>query len=183
MRQAFRFKLYQHKRNRFLERTIDIAAGAWNHALALHRAYYRLFDQTLPKAKLQSHLAKLRRTTRPEWLALNSQTLQQIADRLYLGWTAFFEGNAKRPPRFKKRRKYRSITFKQTGFKLIGRGRLLIGSPTYQFWQSQAVEGVIKTLTLSRNVLGEFLSVFRVTKSGQPIPCQRRVKPRASIGA
>ena len=57
MRQAFRFKRYHHKRNRFLERTIDIAAGAWNHALALHRAYYRLFDQTLPKAKLQSHLA------------------------------------------------------------------------------------------------------------------------------
>jgi putative transposase len=160
MRQAFRFKLYQNKRNRFLDRTIDIAAGAWNHAVALHRAYYRLFCQPLPKAKLQSHLAKLRQTTRREWLVLNSQTLQQITDRLYLGWTAFFEGNAKRPPTFKKRRKYRSITFRQTGFKLIGRGRLLIAYRIYRFWQSQAVEGVIKTVTVSRNVLGEFFVSF-----------------------
>jgi putative transposase len=79
-------------------------------AVALHRCYYRLFGKTLPKAKLQSHLAKLRQTTRQEWLALNNQTLQQICDRLYLGWQAFFDGHAKRPPTFKKRRKYRSIT-------------------------------------------------------------------------
>jgi putative transposase len=105
VRQAFRFKLYHQKRNRFLDRTIDIAASAWNHAVALHQTYYRLFGKSLPKAKLQSHLAKLRQTTRKEWLGLNSQTLQQIADRLYLGWEAFFEGNAKRPPTFKKRRK------------------------------------------------------------------------------
>ena len=158
MRQAFRFKLYQHKRNRHLHQVIDVAASAWNHAVALHR----LFGKTLPKAKLQSHLAKLRQTTRQEWLALNSQTLQQICDRLYLGWQAFFDGHAKRPPTFKKRRKYRSITFKQTGFKLIGRGRLLIGSRTYRFWQSQAVEGVIKTVTVSRNALGEFFISFFV---------------------
>jgi hypothetical protein len=61
-RQAFRFKLYQHKRNRHLHQVIDVAAGAWNHAVALHR----LFGKTLPKAKLQSHLAKLRQTTRQE---------------------------------------------------------------------------------------------------------------------
>src|SRR5271165_3356584 len=67
------------------------------------------------RRKLQSHLAGLRQTTRQEWLALNSQTLQQICDRLYLGWQAFFDGHAKRPPTFKKRRKYRSITFKQSG--------------------------------------------------------------------
>ena len=128
--------------------------------MALHRCYYRLFGKTLPKAKLQSHLARLRQTTRQEWLALNSQTLQQICDRLYLGWQAFFDGNAKRPPTFKKRRKYRSITFKQSGFKLLGHGRIQIGSRAYRFWQSQAIEGVIKTMTVSRNSLGEFFISF-----------------------
>jgi putative transposase len=190
VRQAFRFKLYQHKRTRHLDRTIDLAAGAWNHAVALHRCYYRLFGKTLPKAKLQSHLAKLRQTTRRKWLALNSQTLQQIADRLYLGWTAFFEGNAKRPPTFKKRRKYRSITFKQTGFKLIGRGRLLIGSRTYRFWQSQAIEGLIKTITISRNVLGELFVSFScdevwpsdpLPKTGQTAGIDRGLKDFATL--
>jgi putative transposase len=130
-RQAFRFKLYQHKRNRHLHQVIDVAAGAWNHAVALHRCYYRLFGKTLPKAKLQSHLAKLRQTTRQELAgAQTAKHFSRFCDRLYLGWQAFFDGHAKRPPTFKKRRKYRSITFKQTGFKLIGRGRLLIGSRT-----------------------------------------------------
>jgi putative transposase len=160
VRQAFRFKLYGHKRNRHLERVIDVAAGAWNHAVAVHRRYYRMFGKGLPKAKLQSHLAKLRQTTRREWLALNSQTLQQICERLYLGWQAFFDGHAKRPPTFKKRRKYRSITFKQCGYKLLGRGRIQIGSRAYGFWQSQAIEGVIKTVTVSRNVLGEIFISF-----------------------
>jgi putative transposase len=71
-------------------------------AVALHRCYYRLFGKTLPKAKLQSHLAKLRQTTRQEWLALNNQTLQQICDRLYLGWQAFFDGHAKRAAHLQK---------------------------------------------------------------------------------
>jgi hypothetical protein len=53
---------------RHLDRTIAVAAGAWNHAVALHRCYYRLFGKRLPNEKLQSHLAKLRQTTRRESL-------------------------------------------------------------------------------------------------------------------
>jgi len=179
VRQAFRFKLYQHKRNRHLDRAIDIAASAWNHAVALHRCYYRLFGKMLPKAKLQSHLAKLRQTTHQEWLVLNSQTLQQICDRLYLGWQAFFDGNAKRPPTFRKRLKYRSITFKQCGYKLLGHGRIQIGARTYRFWQSQAIEGVIKTVTVSRNAVGEIFVSFSCDEGW---PCDPMPKTGETAG-
>ena len=54
----------------------------------------------MPKAKLQAHLAKLRRTRFPHWKAVGSQSVQAICDRLYKAWEAFFAGDIKRPPTF-----------------------------------------------------------------------------------
>jgi putative transposase len=170
VRQAFQFKLYQHKRNRHLHKAIDIAASAWNHAVALKNRYYRRYKKGLTKAHLQSHLAKLRRTMRTEWFALNSQSLQAICDRLYLGWEAFFEGNVRRPPTFKKRDKYRSITFKQSGYKQLGHGRIQIGSRSYRFWQSRPITGLVKTVTVRRNRLGELFVIFSCTEVLIPEP-------------
>src|SRR6516162_10337499 len=97
---------------------IDVSAEIWNHAVALHRRYYRLFKKTLPKAKIQRHLAKLRNGRMSHWEAVGSQSVQAITDRLYLGWEAFFKGDIKRPPTFRKRRKYRSFTLKQCGYRV-----------------------------------------------------------------
>ena len=119
------------------------------------------------------------------WLALNSQTLQQICDRLYLGWQAFFDGHAKRPPTFKKRRKYRSITFKQTGFKLIGRGRLLIGSRTLDWVTSLSRWNIMRTRLVKswRNIPDSAVRRAYVRHVGQSINCSSgnevsRVAPR-----
>jgi hypothetical protein len=63
----------------------------------------------LPEAKLKAHLAKLRSGRYPHWKAVGSQSVQAIVERLYLGWSAFFQGDIKRPPTFRKRIKYRFI--------------------------------------------------------------------------
>jgi putative transposase len=65
---------------------MDVSAQIWNHAVALHRRHYRIFKKNLPKAKLQAHLAKLRKGRYSHWQAVGSQSLQAIADRLYLAW-------------------------------------------------------------------------------------------------
>jgi putative transposase len=82
VRQFFQFKLFGCKRLRHLHRTIDVSSEIWNHSVALHRRYYRLFKETLPKAKLQAHLAKLRNVRRAHWKAVGSQSVQAITDRL-----------------------------------------------------------------------------------------------------
>src|SRR4029077_10660481 len=74
VRQSFQFKFFGGKRLRHLHRTIDVAAEIWNHAVALHRRYYRLFEKTLPKARFQAHLAKLRNGKMSYWKALGSQS-------------------------------------------------------------------------------------------------------------
>lgn len=49
MRKTFQYKLYQAKRNKHLHQQIDIAAGIYNHCIALHKRYYRLYGKSLNK--------------------------------------------------------------------------------------------------------------------------------------
>jgi len=168
VRQTFQFKLFWCKRLRHLYRTINVAAEIWNHAVALHRRYYRLFKKTLPKARLQAHLAKLRNRKMPHWKAVGSQSVQAITDRLYLGWEAFFRGDIKRPPTFRKRRKYRSFTLKQCGYRVLGHGRIRILGRNYRFNQSRAVAGIIKTLTVRMDALRDIHITFSCDNVPQP---------------
>src|SRR6516165_793087 len=173
VRQSFQFKLFGCKRLKHLHRTIDASSEIWNHSVALHRRYYRLFKKTLPKAKLQAHLAKLRNGRMPHWKAVGSQSVQAITDRLYLGWEAFFRGDIKRPPTFRKQRKYHSFTLKQTGYKILGHGRIKILGRNYRFNQSRAVAGIIKTVTVRRDALRDIHITFSCDNVPQPEPAPK----------
>ncbi|MDR1378548.1 MAG: hypothetical protein LBJ36_05800 [Synergistaceae bacterium] len=41
------FKLYKAKRNKHLHHKISLAGSIYNHLIALHRRYYRLFGKSL----------------------------------------------------------------------------------------------------------------------------------------
>lgn len=56
MRQAFKFQRMRSGRMKHLDRTINVAAHIWNHAVALHRRYYRLFGKTLSSLPCRSIL-------------------------------------------------------------------------------------------------------------------------------
>ena len=109
------FKLYRAKRNRHLHREINIAGSIYNHLIALHRRYYRMFGKSLNAIRLQLHITKLKRTKRyGYWNNLGSQAIQDIAQRIDRAYKLFFH-NLKRgvrtaPPGFKKVRRYRSFT-------------------------------------------------------------------------
>ena len=172
------FKLFGSKRLRHLHRTIDVAAEIWNHAVALKNRYYKLFGKGLPKARLQVHLARLRNGRRAHWKAMGSQSVQAIIDRLYLGWEAFFAGDIKRPPTFRKRRKYRSFTLKQAGYKIVGHGRIKILGRNYRFNQSRPVSGVIKIVTVRRDALRD----IHITISCDQVP-QPEQAPKTGLSA
>ena len=158
---TLKFKLYEHKRNRYLKRTINAAGVIYNHCIALHKRYYRMWGKHLKSSKLQSHIAK-RRKCNPFWQLVGSQAVQDICQRIDKGYQLFFKHNKKgvRPPLIKKVKKYKSFTLKQAGYKLIGENRVKIGKQVYQFWKSREVEGEIKTLTIKRTPLGELFMVL-----------------------
>jgi putative transposase len=166
---TLKFKLYSHKRNRYLKQSINAAGVIYNHCIALHKRYYRRWDKHLNCAKLQAHVAKLR--NRNEfWQSVGSQAVQDICQRIEKAYQLFFKHNKKgvRPPGFKKVKKYKSFTLKQAGYKFLGGNRVKIGSRVYQYWNSREIEGKVKTLTIKRTPLGELFLVVVVDSAGFP---------------
>lgn len=164
-----KFKLYSHKRNRHLKRAVNASASIYNHCIALHKRYYRMWGKHLNCAQLQRHIAKLRKR-RDYWLQVGSQAVQDICQRIEKAYQLFFKHHKKgvRPPKFKKSRKYKSFTLKQAGYKFLGKGRVKIGSIVYKFWESNAIEGKIKTVTVKRSSIGEMFLVVVVDSDDEP---------------
>ena len=160
---TLKFKVYQHKRNRFLKRSINAAGVIYNYCIALHKRYYRMWGKHLNCAKLQSHIAKLRKR-KEFWQSVGSQAVQDICQRIEKAYQLFFKNHKKvvRPPNFKKVSKYKSFTLKQAGYKFLGGNRIKIGSRVYQYWNSREIEGKVKTLTIKRTSLGELFIIVVV---------------------
>lgn len=160
---TLKFKLYSHKRNRYLKRAINAAGVIYNHVIALHKRYYRMWGKHLNCSKLQAHIASCRKR-KPFWQLVGSQAVQDICQRIEKAYQLFFKHHKKgvRPPGFKKVKRYKSFTLKQAGYKFLGGNRVKIGSRVYQYWNSREIEGKVKTLTIKRTPLGELFMVVVV---------------------
>lgn len=167
---TLKFKFYQHKRNRFLKRTVNAAGVIYNHCIALHKRYYRMWKKHLSCTKLQAHIAKLRNRN-PFWQLVGSQAVQDICQRIEKAYQNFFKHHDQgvRPPGFKKVKKYKSFTLKQAGYKFLGGNRIKIGNRIYQFWNSRPIEGIIKTVTIKRTPLGELFLCVVVESESTPV--------------
>ncbi len=108
------------------------------------------------------------RGLRPSWRSLGySQGIQEVTDRIYKSYEVFFiwckkrSGNRKSPPKFKPFRKYKSFTLKQAGWKLDeDNGVVYIGQCEYRYNKSRNVEGIIKTVTIKRDSVGDWYIIF-----------------------
>ena len=152
---TYRFKLYAHKRNRKIIKNIELSGKVYNHLIALHKKYYGLFKKYPSKYSVQKHITKLKR--KPEykhWADLNSQTLQNIAERIDFGYQKFFKKQNKRPPTFRKICKFKSFTLKQTGYSFKEDNVVVIQSVKYKYFKSREIEGNIKTVTIKRDGVG-----------------------------
>ena len=171
MRRSFRFKIYRSRNSRYLDQQIDVAGIIYNHCIALHRRYYRLFGKNLNINKLQKHITKLKKLSKYQfWKNVGSQAIQEITERIKKGYDRFFdnvkarkEGKTKErvsPPKFRKVRKYKSFTLKQAGWKLEDNGVLVIRKRRYKYAKSREIEGTIKTVNIKRDAVGDFWVSF-----------------------
>ena len=158
---TFCFKLYHSDHNNALIRQINIAGLIFNHCIALHKRYYRLFGKHIQVYQLMKHLTKLKCTKQFAYIRkLGSQAVQEIAERINRAYSLFF-ANLKRkvrtsPPKFKAVRRYKSFTLKQAGWKLDeAHGKIRIGKRWYGYFQSRKIDGKAKTLTVKRDAVGD----------------------------
>jgi len=186
MIKTYSFKLYNSKRNKHLHRLINLSAQIYNHCIALHKRYYRLYKTHLSKSKLQAHITKLKKLNKYKyWNNLGSQAIQEITDRIENAYTLFFR-NLKRkiktaPPSFKKRVKYKSFTLKQAGYKLLDDNTVLIGKRKYKFFKSREISGKIKTVTIKRDNLNNIYIYFVCDTSDTDKPVRARTGKRVGF--
>ena len=61
MIKTFKFKLFQASRNNKLHKQINACGMAYNHCIALHKRYWKLYHKSLNVYALQKHLTKLKK--------------------------------------------------------------------------------------------------------------------------
>ena len=167
---TYKNKIQNHKRNRHLLSDTRIISQVSNHFVELTRRHYRIFGQCegykrASSERLQKHLTKLKRLAKyAHWRIPYAWALQECLKRLELGYINFFEGRAKRPPKFKSWRNYRSMTFngnqvkiekldKDTGCPVA---KIRLNGRRYRFWYSREIQGNIKRVTVKRDALGDW---------------------------
>ena len=151
------FKAYNNKKLKSIHRKINTAGWIWNHCIALQKRYYRLYGKYINVSKLQKHIAK-RRNNNPYWKALNSQTVQEICQRVDASYQRFFKKLSSRPHSFRKSIDFNSFVLKHTGWKIQG-NVLTIQKERFKFSKSRHYEH-IKRITVKRNKLGEVFFVL-----------------------
>ena len=157
---TYKFKLYSNHGNRELHKTIDGHCHVWNHCIALQRRYYAIYGKYISKFRLINHISKLKRL--PEfahWNQLPSQAIQDVAARIDKGYKKMFADRAAGKkcgrPRFKPRRKYKSFTLLQAGWKLLPGNRIKIGKSVCSYFKSRDILGNPKRCTIKRDAIGD----------------------------
>lgn len=159
---TYKYKLYNRGVTKHLDRILDVASHIYNHCIALHRRYYRMYRKHLSKYDLQKHLTKLKKQDQYSlWEEVPSQAIQDITDRIDRAYILFYRnlksGRKTVSPHFQKHEKYSSFTTKQYGYKLLENSRIRIGDRVYPYWKSREIKGTIKTLTVKRTGKGYYI--------------------------
>lgn len=176
MIKTFKYKLYNSKNNKHLYEQMNISCWIYNHCISLHKRYYRIYKKSLHKYQLQKHLTKLKKLPKySKWNKLGSQSIQNITERINNGYKSFFNHNAKNPPNYKGRHKYKSFTLKQWGYELLDNNQIIINKHKYKYFKSRQIEGIIKLLTIKKDNLGNIFLYF-VCKVEKPEPIHKTGK-------
>lgn len=126
------------------------------------------------KFQLQKHITKLKKRQKYAlWEKVPSQAIQDITVRIDNAYQKFFD-YAKRktnikvsPPSFKKIKKYKSYTLKgKVGYKLED-NVISLNNYQYKFWLSRPIDGIIKTVIIKRDNIGNFYICITLEKENQ----------------
>jgi putative transposase len=167
---TYKYKLFKTDKLKQLDKLLNISRNIYNHCIALHKRYYRLYKKHLNIYQLQKHLTKLKKLKKyKHWNIVPAQSIQAITERIEEGYKLFFKArkycntslsNLKKiqPPRFKSWKKFKSIPFKNTGYKFIDDSNILTIRKKYRFkyWKSREIDGKIKTMILKKDGLGDY---------------------------
>ena len=153
MLSAYKYRLYPSGAQEMrLKRSLHALCELYNTLRAERIQQYQKNHQSLNRTGLRSLALQLRRNN-SNLREVHSQVEQNVADRVTIAFKNYFEGRA-RFPRNKKFKDYRSLTYPQSGFKLVD-GRLHLSKiGKVRIFLHRPLEGTVRRLTI-KYVVGE----------------------------
>jgi len=155
MRRTFKYRLMGNKMALSkLNTWLYLCRCLYNVALSQRISIYRQNRGKINRNAQQSQLPELKMAF-PEYKDINSQTLQQVVERLHNDIECFFrrikEGAKKVSfPRFKSQNRYNSFVLKQWGWKLNGKHLMITNVGKFKIRLSRPIKGDIKTITIRK---------------------------------
>jgi len=166
---AYKYRIYPNREQEMLlRRSLLSLCNLYNKLRDLKIRKYKEDGTSLTLNDLREIALEERRNNK-ELQAIYSQVVQEVADRVHNAFDRFFEGIA-RFPRYKQPKKYRSLTYTQSGFELLvnnnnnNNSKLYLSKIGYvRIFMHRPLDGKVVRLTVKYEA-GEWYAIFIVEK-------------------
>lgn len=160
---ANKYKVYKNKEHfKKLSILCNSSAYIWNHVTLLHDRHYKIYGKGVSKKRMRQQISKLRKNN-DYWKKLNSQTVQEIVDRVYSAYERFFLKISKRPPKLKKVSRFSSFVLTQSGWSLKNNKFTINKVVTIKFSKSREYFD-IKNIRIKRDSVGDWWIIILSSK-------------------
>ena len=162
---TYRFRIYPtDSQVTALNSALELCRDLYN-AMLQQRIYAFRSGRRVSYNSQQDELPELKNAF-PEYRSIHSQVLQDVARRLDKAYDNFYrrigerkEGNSIKAgfPRFKSRGRYSSITYTQSGFRILDNGHVWLSRlGEVRMFMHRPVTGDIKTISIKRDSAGDW---------------------------
>jgi putative transposase len=165
MLSAYRYRIYPKQEQEMrLKRSLFLLCNLYNKLRAEKIEGYKKNRKVLTQTDLR-RLALEERRNDPELKSIHSQVVQSVADRVHTAFKNFFEKRA-RFPRNKQPKKYRSLIYPQSGFKVNPERGLYLSKIGYvRIFVHRPILGRIKRLAIKYEA-GRWYAIFIADREG-----------------
>ena len=167
---AYKFRLYPNlEQQRFLAKCFGCSRFVYNHFLRVATDVYAESKKQVRYKDMAGLLTALKKQESYSWLnEVNSQPLQQTLKNLESAYVAFFK-KITAFPRFKKRSDKQSFRVPQH-FSLTGDNKLKLPKMSpISIVIHRAIEGEMKSVTISKSPTGKYYASILVEYEGRPV--------------
>ncbi|MDP2967273.1 MAG: RNA-guided endonuclease TnpB family protein [bacterium] len=182
MKKTFQYRIKSNQRTYLkAEKWLSLCRQLYNDCLNERIIAYKENGKSISQYDQMKRLPQLKKAF-PEFKQVNSQTLQDVIQRLDKAYQGFFRRVKNKEkagfPRFKRQNRYDSFTLKQTGWKLNGQYSEIKNIGRFKIFLSRPIEGDIKTITVRRALTNQWFVSF----SCENVPQKLLPKTNKEIG-
>lgn len=186
MRKSFRYRIYPNAtQQEILKTTLRLCRNLYNAGLEQRRTAYEIGRPVTYNS--QSSELPILKAEIVEYREVYGQVLQGVLHNLDKTFNSFFSRVEQKKagknikvgyPRYKSTNRFKSITYPQSGFKILPSGHLKVSRiGIIRMFYHRPIKGKIKTMILNQNNIGEWFAIFSVEQIET-----RKKMPKTAIG-